>query len=268
MNNKKNIKIAINILLIISVISGVLLIIYMYSLNRDVKEFNNIANIFYDNQLKENKGNEQTETEGIDSYKEDASIIAGLETLYDKNNDIIGWINIEGTNINYPVMYTPNEPEYYLKRNFDKEYSISGVLFVDGKCSINPRSDNLLIHGHNMKNGSMFADLLLFEKEDLLKKYSTIEFYSFNGKEIYDIISVFPTEVYNDENIEFVYHDFIDGKNEEEFNNYIENIKKASLFETGVTAEYKDKLLTLSTCAYHSKNGRFVVIGKGRIEDK
>ena len=156
----------------------------------------------------------------------------------------------------------PENPEYYLYRNLDREYSASGVPFIDGKSSLDPQSDNILIHGHNMKNGSMFAQLLQYRDEKFLKDHPYIEFYTPEGKDIYDIISVFPTESY--QSADFDYHNFINARDREEFDEYIRQVKYYSLFETGIDSSYGDKLITLSTCAYHTSNGRFVVIAKKR----
>lgn len=269
MNNKKSLTWIIRILLIITIVSGGLLFTYVYSLRRANDEFNDLAKTFHNSQMEEKvsqKDNlkislkEENLPEEKVEEKPDMTIV--FKELHDKNNDIVGWISIPDTKVNYPVMHTPDNPEYYLHRNFEKQYSISGVPFIDAHSSLEPRSDNILIHGHNMKNGSMFTQLLLYKEKEFLEKHPTIEFYTFSGKQIYDIISVFPAEVYTSNS--FNYHDFNYAKDKVEFDNYIANAKKASLFETGVTAEYGDHLLTLSTCAYHTTNGRFAVIAKAR----
>lgn len=80
-----------------------------------------------------------------------------------------GWITIEGTPVNYPVMFTPDQPDFYLKHGFDKEYSAYGVPFVGENCTLSPRSDNLIIYGHHMKNGTMFAALADYENKDFTR---------------------------------------------------------------------------------------------------
>lgn len=273
MNNKKGVTWAIGILLLITLISGGLLFSYIYSLRRASNEFHDLAQIFSDSQIAEKASKKESQKQPVktDSLPEatveekiDMTLI--FEELHGQNEDIAGWISISGTNINYPVMHTPDNPEYYLHRNFDKAYSISGVPFIDAHSSLEPRSDNILIHGHNMKNGSMFSQLLAYKDKAFLEANATIDFYTFSKKQTYDIMAVFPAEVYNNHNTKFNYHTFVNAVSQEDFNRYISSIKEASLFDTGVEAQYGDDFLTLSTCAYHTTHGRFVVIAKARNE--
>lgn len=243
MQNKKTINLAIGILLVIALVSGGMLGHYYYSLARAAGEFDDLAQTLHHEQ-----GQKPEQKPGLDR-------------LHAQNKDLAGWLTIAGTAIDYPVMFTPEEPEYYLHKNFDKEYSASGTLFIDGRCSLHPRADNIIIHGHNMKNGSMFASLFLYEKKEFWQQHPRLEFYTLNEKQIYDLIAVFPTEVYNDE-LEFKYHTLINAADKNDFDNYIAGAKKASLYETNQTAQYGDYLLTLSTCAYHTANGRFVILAR------
>ncbi len=254
MNSKKVITIIIGILLTISAVSGGLLLVYGYSLNQASDDFNKLAKTFQASQSKINQTeilkDETTEKEQLEEQQvEEKEVSIAFEDLYNQNHDITAWIAISGTRVNYPVMHTPDTPEYYLYRNFDKEYSVSGVPFMDGKSSLDEPSDNILIHGHNMKNGSMFAQLLSYEDEAFFKKHPSIEFSTFDQKEIYDIISVFPAEVYNKVKTNFNYHDFINAKDQSEFDKYVADAKTASLYDTGLRAEYGDQLMTLSTCS-------------------
>lgn len=225
MNNKKGLTWAIRILLLITLISGGLLFSYIYSLRRAGNEFDDLTMIFHNSQIAEKapkKHNpkqpiktEDSPEERIKEEKIDMALI--FEELQNKNDDIVGWISIGGTSINYPIMHTPNNPEYYLHRNFEKAYSISGVPFVDAHSSLEPRSDNIIIHAHNMKNGSMFAQLLAYKDEAFLEQHSAIDLYTLSKKQTYDILAVFPAEVYNDHNTKFNYHTFVNAANKEEF---------------------------------------------------
>lgn len=267
MKKQKVLTVIISILLLISILSGGLLVVYTYSLRRASNDFNDLAKVFQDSQIKTNKMNKNNPKLPLpsdDSREEELEVTIDFETLYNKNNDIVAWISIPGTRLNYPVMHTPQKPEYYLYRNFNKEYSTSGVPFIDGRSSLEKPSDNILIHGHNMKNGSMFAQLLSYKDEDFLKEHPSIEFYTHLGKETYDIISVFPTEAYNATKSNFNYYDFINAKDQEDFDRYVTKVKELSIFDTGIGAKYGEQLMTLSTCAYHTTNGRFVVIGKSK----
>ena len=269
MANKKVLTVTIAILLIISTLSGGLLLVYTYSLRQASNEFEYLAKTFQNGQTKASKVHkkdpkQEPQFDEATEEEPEPEINIIFEDLYDKNNDITAWISIPGTGLNYPVMHTPEEPEYYLYRNFDKEYSVSGVPFMDGKSSLDSPTDNLLIHGHNMKNGSMFAQLLSYKDEAFLRDHPSIDFYTFEGKQTYDIVSVFPAAIYNNGKSRISYHDFINAKDQAEFDKYLADAKEISLFDTGVGAQYGDQLMTLSTCSYHTTNGRFVVIAKER----
>lgn len=179
--------------------------------------------------------------------------------LYEQNNDFVGWIRIDDTPINYPVMQNKDNPEYYLKHNFKKEYSRLGVPFVQANCDIET-DDNIIIYGHNMKNKTMFNALTQYSDREFYDNHKLIQFDTMNDSNIYEVIAVFKTRAYSDS--DFRYYDFTKANTEEEFNAYIKKCKALSFYETGLMAEYGDKLLTLSTCEYTQNNGRFVVIAK------
>lgn len=179
--------------------------------------------------------------------------------VYEQNSDFVGWISIDGTNIDYPVMQTVNEPNFYLKRGFDKQYSDYGVPYVQENCDL-ALSDNCVIYGHHMNNGTMFADLCKYESEDFYQEHKTIRFDTLSGFGEYEIVAVFKTVAYSEQG--FKYYHFTRAESAEDFDAYITQCKALSLYDTGVTAEYDDKLITLSTCEYSRKNGRMVVVAK------
>ena len=178
---------------------------------------------------------------------------------HEKNNDFVGWISVEGTRIDYPVMQTKDRPDYYLKRNFEKQYSDYGVPYAAESCDID-LSDNIVVYGHHMNDGSMFADLCLYESEDFYKEHKIIRFDTLGGYGTYEIIAAFKTVAYSEDG--FKYYRFIQANDEAEFDTFIGRCKELSLYDTGVTAVYGDKLLTLSTCEYSRKDGRMVVVAK------
>lgn len=184
-----------------------------------------------------------------------------FQRLAERNPDFAAWLTVPETGINYPVMSTPEEPEYYLHRAFDKAYSISGTPFLGEGCAL--ESDNAIVYGHNMKNGTMFSDLTKYKSEDYWRAHPAVTLQT--GDEIgeYTVLAAFETEVYaeNAKNV-FRYYRYGGDLTEEEFNAYLAGVGAAALYDTGVTAQYGDKLLTLSTCAYHTQNGRFVVVAK------
>jgi sortase B len=195
-------------------------------------------------------------------YNEEKTILPEYAELFLQNMDMVGWIKIEDTNINYPVMHTPDNPDFYLKHDFDKEYSDYGCPYVQENCDVQEPSDNIIIYGHHMKNGSMFADLEKFKSEDFYKKHKTISFNTLTYKYEYEIVAVFKTFVYSDSPESFKYYRFVNAETSEQFDEYIAKCKELSLYDTGVSAQYGDKLITLSTCEYSRTNGRLVVVAK------
>lgn len=185
-----------------------------------------------------------------------------LKELQKENFDIVGWLEIEKTGINYPVLQTNNN-DYYLTHTYKKENSKNGSIFLDKDYNFSIPSSNLLIYGHNNKNGKMFEELLNYENEEYYKKHPNIRFTTEKWDSTFEIIAVFKSRVYyKDETNVFRYYYFINAENEEEYNYYIEQCKKASLYNIGTSAKYGDQLLTLSTCDYSTANGRFVVVAR------
>ena len=179
--------------------------------------------------------------------------------LTEANKDFAGWIHIDGTVIDYPVMWTPDDPDYYLKKDFEKNDSKCGTPYIGRNCST--ESNNIIIYAHNMKNGTMFSGLLNYKDEDFFKSHSTVLFDTPDESGIYDIISVFRDKVhYKDETGVFRYYEYVGNLTEDQYREYVDEVKERSLYETGNTAVYGQQLLTLSTCSYHTENGRFVVV--------
>lgn len=177
------------------------------------------------------------------------------------NKDMIGWLHIPNTVINYPVMYTPDDPEYYIHRDFYGEYSTSGMLFVDANCDIES-SDNQIIYGHNMKNDTMFGTLDNYADKDFWEEHQYIYYDSLYEEHVYQVVCVFKSRVLDKDEAGFRYYRFYGSETEEEFNDYVSNIQARQLYDTGTTVSYGDKLITLSTCAYYTEDGRLVVVAK------
>lgn len=180
-----------------------------------------------------------------------------MQELYNVNNDIVGWLKIDNTNINYPVMQTKNTPNYYLRRNFYKEYSQWGTPFLSENCDIQS-SDNLIIYGHHINNSKMFGELEHYKKEEYYKNHKYIKFYTMNEKKEYEIIAVFKTVAYTG----FKYYQYSDFNNEREFETFVNKCRELSFYNIEKNINYGEKLITLSTCEYSQKNGRLVVIAK------
>jgi sortase B len=177
--------------------------------------------------------------------------------LYEMNQDLAGWMKIEGTEIDYPVMHTPGNTDYYLKRNFFGEESARGCLYAREECDLSEPSDNVTIYGHNMMDGSMFNNLLRYDEKKAWEKNSIIQFDTLYEKHEYEIFAVFKTTASIGEG--FSYHQFVDAQSEEEFDKFIATCKQLAFYDTGITPEYGDKVICLSTCEYTLVNGRFVV---------
>lgn len=199
--------------------------------------------------------NETTEIpEILDEYK----------SLYNKNKSLIGWIKIDDTNIDYPVLQAADN-EYYLRRNFSQEYDKNGCIFLDKDCDILKRSTNLIVYGHHMSSGKMFGTLDKYSSEDFYRKHKYIQFDTIYEKGRYEVMYVFRSKIYGEDEIVFKYYQFIDVNSETEFESNMREMSEMALYDTGVTAEYGDELLTLSTCDYYTNYGRFVVVAK-RVE--
>lgn len=218
----------------------------------------------YINGTKEGNGNilnniEVDETKTTDTVTEK---MLQLQELKKENNDIVAWLEIPNTKIDYPVLQGEDN-EYYMRHTYKKEYSVDGSIFLDKDYDWNKPSDNLLIYGHNNKNGNMFQDLLKYEDENYYKEHPNINFTTTNEDCVYEIIAVFKSRVYykSEKNV-FRYYYFINAENEEDYNYYVTESKKASLYDTGKMAKYGEQLLTLSTCEYSQEDGRFVIVAK------
>ena len=207
-----------------------------------------------------------------------------LSSLYAQNHDLVGWVRIEGTRIDYPVMQTKDDPEYYLHRDFNRQYSASGTPFLDAASVVRPdpavadanacdmpTTWNWLIYGHNMKFGSMFHDLQEFDAKEFWEEHRTFEFdvyYPENDETdhgIYEIIAVSRSEIKAEDSDAFKYYQYAGYTDEEKFYEYVDGVKAESSYDIGVMPQYGEQLVTLSTCAYHTKEGRMYIVGR-RVE--
>ena len=185
-----------------------------------------------------------------------------VEKLKKENPDIVGWLEIPDTSINYPVLQGEDN-SYYMTHTYKKKKARNGSIFLDKDYDWNIPSSNLLMYGHNITKNTMFNELLQYENEKYYKKHPTINFTTDKEDAKYEIIAAFKSRVYykSEKNV-FRYYFFINANNKEEYDEFVTNAKKSSIYDTGKTAEYGDQLMTLSTCSYHTKDGRFAVIAK------
>lgn len=236
------------VLVFIFVIGIVYISYYLYNRNKDKKVNTDILN--------------DIEVDITEITPQKTEVMIKLEELQKENNEIIGWLEIEGTNINSPVLQTTDN-DFYLTHNYKKEKASSGSLFLDKDFDLENGSSNYLIYGHRNKQGLMFEDLLKYAKEDFYKEHKTIKFTTNKEEAIYEILAVFYSRVYyKSEKDVFRYYYFVNANNEAEYNEFINEAKKASIYDTGITAKYGEQLLTLSTCEYSKEDGRFAIVAK------
>ncbi|MCH5249168.1 MAG: class B sortase [Lachnospiraceae bacterium] len=231
--------------------------VYYYFAEKNQSEYDDLANL---------KGNQSLGGRTVTIHytnEEDVelTVLEEYETLYSKNKKLIGWLKIDDTNIDYPVMQTSNN-EYYLDHNYNQEYDKNGSLFLDADCDVVKRNTNLIIYGHHMKSGKMFGNLNKYSSESYCKEHSRIQFDTIYEKGTYEVMYVFRSRIYNEDEIVFKYYQFFDAASEQEFNSNMQEMAAISLYDTGVTAVYGDELLTLSTCDNSETDGRFVVVAK------
>lgn len=206
---------------------------------------------------------EQTErtaqTEVTDATGEEADEISFPAGLKAENDDLAAWLSVAGTVIDYPVMFTPDDEEYYLHRSFSKKYSLPGTPFMDKKCGAADEADSLIIYGHNMRDGTMFSALKNFEDEAFCKDNKTITLALPGGTREYTVFAVAKLDV-RDKSDARIY-DCAGKLSEQQFESYVSDIQERSLYNTGEAPAYGDRLIILSTCSYHTSDGRLIVAG-------
>lgn len=197
---------------------------------------------------------EKREFDSIEDTVADDSLPTGrnISALIEQNSDCLGWLSIADTTINYPVMHTPDDPQKYLRLSFSKNYSFSGVPFLDARCSL--ESDNLIIYGHNLKNDTMFSALSGYTQLSYCKKHPVIEFETESGNAVYKVFAAVQIEDTDE------WYNFIDAPNRNVFNEKVADIKERANYTSDVVSEFGQQLLTLSTCYGTQKNSRLIVI--------
>lgn len=272
-NKKKNILLIIEIILgLIMIFSAVMIGLELFEGKKAKDEFASLAELIALEDTPDSKKSgasktpivlvEQLETDIVTdttnpatAVKEDnteSEITRNVSLLFEKNNECVGWIHIPGTAVDYPVMHTPSDPQKYLRRNFYGKKSTAGVPFIDARCSL--EGEHLIFYGHNMRNGTMFADLKHYVDEEYYAKHPVIEFETGAGCVKYTIFAVVYSPAANE------WYDFLSADSPEDFANRITSIKSQALYDTGLTPEYGSRLITLSTCYNSDEDGRLLVI--------
>lgn len=247
-SNKKLIIILLSIILVCSIVLIIRLKIDEYINNQKQIEISQVIDTI--------------DIPDIDITPEKTERMLQVIELQKENPEVVGWLEIAGTNISYPVCQADNN-DYYLTHSYKKEKVTGGSPFLDKDYDFTIPSSNLLIYGHRNKKGLIFEDLIKYQDEQFYKEHKLIRFTTATEDTTYEVMSVFNSRVYyQDETNVFRYYYFVNAENKAEYDEFVENCKKASLYDTGVTAEYGDQLLTLSTCEYSQEDGRFVVVAR------
>lgn len=249
------------------IVSAVYLGFYFAQSKREADRYNELSNM-----VEQAKNQEQTKPTGASTGTDPADpaateppapsdgteILPCYQDVHNMNLDVVGWIKIDGTVVNYPVMQTAvTNRDYYLRRNYDQEKSTAGSIYAREECDVFTPSDNVTLYGHNMHDGSMFACLLDYEDKSVWENNSLITFDTLYEYHTYRIFAVFRTTATVGEG--FAYHRMENAANAKEFNEFVATCKDLAFYDTGITPVYGDKLLCLSTCDYAVDNGRLVV---------
>ena len=185
-----------------------------------------------------------------------------MANWYSKNSDVIGYLRVPDTMIDNVVMYTPDDSTKYLYHNIEGKFRAGGELLMDTRCNMDPESPVLMIHGHNMINGTKFKDLLNYSMNGYWKNHSTVYYTTLYEEREYEVFAAFFDKVYDVDADVFKFYEFINPQTEEEYNEGIAYFQKLSEFDSGITPEFGQRLLMLVTCEYSTPNGRFVVVAR------
>lgn len=262
MKKKTILNIAAVIFLLVAIGCGGYLIHYYYTSHKSEVAVGELQSMIEtEEDVEETTGNEKTNLVNINGNL----IQKKFAKLYCKNSDFIGWITIPDTKVDYPVMFTPYDSEggeYYIHRDFEENSSAAGLPFIDRNCNIEYPTDNIIIYGHNMNSGTMFHDILNYESKEFYEEHKEFSFDTIYEDGTYEVVAAFYGQILEEDADDFKYYEFVNAGNEEEFLDFVKNIKAMSVIDTDVEVSYGDKLVTLSTCAYHVENGRFAVVAR------
>lgn len=258
MNKKYNF--VLLLLIIIFIVSSFFIIKEIVENKKETDIYKDLQEIVTEQESSKSNKDQKISNEEISESKTVSKNNYNLKNISNINSDVIGWIKINGTNIDYPVM---QNKDYYLHRNIYKNYSSHGTPYLSEYCNIK-YSDNLIIYGHNMNDNSMFAELENYKKYNFYKEHKYIKFYSlYNGQTTensYEIVIVFKTVAYSEKG--FKYYNYTNFSDKQDLDYFLDNCRNLEFYDTGIKVNYGDKLITLSTCEYSEKNGRIVVIAK------
>lgn len=263
MSKKRKIAIALLVLIIIGAVSY--LGIEAYKLYKQKEKYDALAEFLIENTTDNNPQRVEIENSIEPPQVIPTARMEKIKELHNNNSDIVGWIEIPNTTINYPVL-KGTDNSFYLNHDYEKKFSTLGSIFIDKDVDIERPSTNILMYGHRNKSNMMFEQVYKYRSEAFYKEHPEIRFTTLNNDSEYAVIGAMYAKSYEfNEDLDgsaFKFYNFIEANNEEEFDNYINNIKNNSVYNIDETAHYGDELITLSTCEYSQKNGRFIVVAK------
>lgn len=235
------------------VLAGVMIFRELYGRQEAIHDFQELAALIEPETTRNPTDNTPLQPDTGAGEIPTASSGKNLQPLFDKNADCLGWISIEGTAVNYPVMHTPEDPEKYLHKNFDREYSAAGVPFLDADCD--ETCHNLILYAHNMKNGTMFADVTKYRKKDFATAHPVIWLETAAGAKTYRVFAVVRLQDSDP------WYDFFYAADEAQYDAMVADIRDRALYDLEFAPQYGQQLLTLSTCYGSEKTDRILVIG-------
>lgn len=253
------------VFLVIFIISMIYIITYLYTMKKDEKDLRILQNVM-NTEIEEEVNNtlQIDENENIVKNNQEVNTnlakVENLKKLQAEYPDIVAWLEIENSSINYPVLQGKDN-DYYLYKNYKGVYSRNGSIFLDYRYDFSKENQNFFVYGHNNNDQMMFNELIKYSEEEYYKSHENISLITNQTVEQYEIVAVFKSEIFNkDVNNVFKYYKYLEFETEEKFDEYINNCKEKSLYKIDKNVEYGDKILTLSTCEYSKPNGRFVVV--------
>lgn len=246
------------LLLLVALGSGATLAVKLFAQSKNTAGLESLAEVvnreapYVEIRQAKEQGDETTETlrrRRLDGYAE----------LNRQNPDMVGWLGVPNTRIDYPVMQSVDSPDFYLKHNFEKESSSYGVPYVAEGCDLKEGCDNMVVYGHHMKDGSMFTDLMKYEQQSFFEQNPIIYFDTLEEMGEYQIIGVLAVPAVRGE-AEF--YNKMEAATPYDYSSYVAEVKRRSHYETGEMAVYPEQLLTLITCEYTVEEGRFIIVAK------
>ena len=220
-----------------------------------------VSSILFLKDKKQDNEEKQVFDELIDIVEQDnihdEDKVTDYSTLFYINSDMVAWIKIDGTNINYPVMQTKDRPNYYLRKNFYKQYSYYGTPYIQENCDL-IGSDNLIIYGHHINNSQMFGIFEKYKTKTFYNEHKVIDFITRDNNYKYEVVYAFKTSSTNG----FKYYEYYNFEDKSKFETFKSKCEGLAFYNTDEEVSFGDKFITLSTCDYSQQNGRMVVVAK------